>query len=114
MSITIKALSEYQAVWLFALFDLPVKTKKQRQTYTRFRKLLIHEGFCMLQFSIYARYCASEEASAAHRNRVRASVPAEGQVRLLAITDKQFGKMEVFLRGNPTDVEEEPSQIMLF
>lgn len=105
---------EYKAVWLVAMFDLPVKTKSQRKSYTRFRKVLVHEGFLMLQFSVYARFCESEEASEAHRNRVRQSLPGEGQVRLVALTDRQFGKMEVFMQGNLTEVEDEPEQILLF
>jgi CRISPR-associated protein Cas2 len=56
-------LSGYRAVWLFTLFDLPVLTKTDRRNYTRFRKALVREGFMMLQLSVYARYCASEEAA---------------------------------------------------
>ncbi|HHT9133449.1 MAG TPA: CRISPR-associated endonuclease Cas2, partial [Candidatus Avalokitesvara rifleensis] len=48
--------SEYRAMWLFAMFDLPVDTKKARREYTRFRKALLTEGFTMLQYSVYARY----------------------------------------------------------
>ncbi len=114
MSSRIPPIPEYKAMWLVAMFDLPVGTKLQRKAYTRFRKVLIHEGFLMLQFSVYARFCESEESSEAHRNRVRQSLPGAGQVRLVALTDRQFGKMEVFLQGKLTDVEEEPEQILLF
>ncbi|MBI3406831.1 MAG: CRISPR-associated endonuclease Cas2 [Planctomycetes bacterium] len=101
-------------MWLFALFDLPVDTKEARREYVRFRKALLDEGFSMLQFSVYARYCASEEASDCHRRRVRAVLPPDGQVRLLAVTDRQFGKMEVFLGRKREGVEEPPSQMAFF
>lgn len=108
------ALSEYQAMWLFAMFDLPVTTKKARRRYTQFRKLLIREGFTMLQFSVYSRYCVSEKASETYRRRLEAHLPPDGQVRLLAVTDRQFGKMEVFLGRNRTTTEEPPDQLLLF
>lgn len=101
-------------MWLFALFDLPVDTKKARREYVRFRKALLDEGFTMLQFSVYARYCSSEETGACHRRRVRAALPPDGQVRLLAVTDRQFGKMEVFLGRKRESVEDPPSQMVLF
>ena len=41
----VKISGAYSAVWLFALFDLPTKTKKQKKDYTKFRKLLISKGF---------------------------------------------------------------------
>lgn len=107
-------LSEYRAMWLFAMFDLPVDTREARRQYTRFRKALLKEGFSMLQFSVYARYCPSEEASAGYRGRVRGVLPPDGQVRLLAVTDRQFGKMEVFHGKNRAPTEDPPAQIMLF
>ena len=107
-------LSEYRAMWLFAMFDLPVVTKEHRRHYTQFRKALLKEGFSMLQYSVYARYCASEESSAAHRAHVRGVLPPEGQVRLLAVTEKQFGKMEVYTGAKRQTAEEPPLQLMLF
>lgn len=107
-------LSEYKGMWLFAMFDLPVTTPQARRNYTRFRNALLKEGFDMLQFSVYARYFPNEEASEAHRKRVRKAVPSGGQVRLLAVTDKQFGKMEVYTGKKLHPPEEPPSQLMLF
>ncbi|MEW6358394.1 MAG: CRISPR-associated endonuclease Cas2 [Planctomycetota bacterium] len=114
MSGTAIAFSEYQAMWLFTMFDLPVDTKAARREYTRFRKALLAEGFSMLQYSVYARYCPSEESSEAHRRRVQAVLPPDGQVRLLGVTDRQFGKMEVFFGKNRKPVEDPPVQLMLF
>lgn len=108
------ALSEFRAVWLFAMFDLPVDSVTARRHYARFRKKLLAEGFVMLQLSVYARYCTSEEASQAYRRRVREALPPGGEVRLLHVTDHQFGKMEVYhgrRRGKP---EEPPRQLTLW
>lgn len=96
------------------MFDLPTDTKKARRQYARFRKLLLEEGFSMLQFSVYARYFASEEHATGQRRRIRKSLPPDGQVRLVAITDRQFGKMEVFNGKIRQRAEAAPQQLMLF
>lgn len=101
-------------MWLLAMFDLPVDTKEARRDYTRFRKALLREGFMMLQYSVYARYFNTSEDSDIHRARVQAALPPDGQVRLLAITDHQFGKMEVFLGRARQQAEDPPPQLMLF
>jgi len=107
-------ISEYKGMWLFAMFDLPVDTKDARRAYTQFRKALLREGFMMLQFSVYARYCPSEESSDANRAHIRFALPDEGRIRLLAVTDRQFGKMEVFDGKTRRPVEDRPAQLMLF
>lgn len=107
-------LSEYRSMWLVAMFDLPVETQQNRRDYARFRKALLKDGFMMLQFSVYARYLPSEEATEVHRRILRSVIPPLGQVRLLAITDHQFGRMEVFYGRKPREPEEAPAQIMLF
>lgn len=108
------ALSGYRPVWLFAMFDLPVKTKAQRRRYAQFRKNLLKDGFSQLQYSVYARYCPSEESAQAHRERIKAALPSEGQVRVLSVTDRQFGKMENYIGKKRRATEEKPQQLMLF
>lgn len=107
-------LSGYKGMWLFAMFDLPVVSGEDRRNYTRFRKALEKDGFMMMQFSVYARYCPSEEASEMHRKRVRRALPPKGQVRVLSVTDRQFGKMEVFAGKTTATPEAPPDQLMLF
>ena len=101
-------------MWLFAMFDLPVDTKRARKRYAQFRKALLRDGFSMLQYSVYARYCASEERATAHRRRIRAVLPPEGYIRLLAVTDRQFGKMESYVGKTRRGAEEAPTQLTLF
>lgn len=106
--------SGYRGMWMFAMFDLPVTTKEARKRYARFRKALLVRGFTMLQFSVYARHCASEEFADGVRSDVRAVLPPEGQVRLLGVTDRQFGKMEVYFGKRRKKTEDPPAQFMLF
>lgn len=107
-------LPPYTIVWLFAMFDLPVYDKQARKRYAQFRKRLLSLGFSMLQFSVYARHCRSEESSRSICGEVRAALPDEGQVRLVMVTDRQFAKMEVFVGRKRRQSEEPPAQFMLF
>ena len=106
-------LSGYKGMWLFVMFDLPVDDSKARRRYTRFRTRLLATGFSMLQYSIYARYYSSEEATTAGRRRLREAIPPQGQVRLLSVTDRQFGKMEVFFSKKRIKPEKKPEQLLL-
>lgn len=104
------ALSEYKAMWLMVMFDLPVVTKEDRRDYRQFRDFLISEGFSMLQYSVYARYCDSEEKTKSFRGHVQKKLPFGGQVRVVAITDHQFAKMEVFYGKKKKKPEKKPPE----
>jgi len=101
-------------MWLVAMFDLPVKTKADRRAYARFRTALLCEGFSRLQYSVYGRYCGSEDFRKAVCRRVRALLPDAGQVRLLSVTERQFGRMEVWHGRKRTRSEDPPEQLLLF
>lgn len=106
--------SGYQAVWLFTMFDLPVKTKTDKRNYVRFRNLLLDCGFSQLQYSVYARFCVSEVVAETQRRNLERKLPDAGYVRFLSVTDRQFAKMVSFHGKTPADVESKPSQLMLF
>ena len=101
-------------MWLVAMFDLPVDTKAARKQYAWFRKDLLKDGFSMMQFSVYIRHCASEENADVHVGRVERALPPDGEVRVLAITDKQFERMRVFWGKMRKPTEAAPPQMELF
>ena len=105
---------KYRSMWLFTMFDLPTDTKEARRRYTRFRKHLLNGGFMMLQYSVYAQYCESEEVSNSRKKYVRAQMPLDGNVRMLAVTDRQFGKMENYIGKMVIPSEDPPEQMLLF
>jgi len=107
-------LSGYRLMWVVAMFDLPTDTKPARKAYARFRKHLLSDGFTMLQYSVYARPCASRESAEVHVGRVKAHLPPDGEVRILPITDKQFERMQVFWGKRRKPPEAAPSQLQLF
>jgi CRISPR-associated protein Cas2 len=104
----------YRNMWIMVLFDLPTETKKERRVASSFRKSLIKDGFNMFQFSIYVRFCQSQENTDVHTKRVKNSLPEKGKVGIFAITDKQFGRMEIFHGEKKAPETDIPQQLELF
>ena len=101
-------------MWIIVMFDLPTDTQQARKEYTLFRKQLLKDGFSMMQYSVYMRHSASEENSEVHIKRVKESLPPDGEVRIIKITDKQFAKIQVFYGKQSRPVEDAPKQLGFF
>lgn len=101
-------------MWVIVLFDLPTDTKRARKQYTLFRKKLLQDGFGMMQYSVYYRHCASNENACVHSKRVKLALPQEGEIRIIKITDKQFGKIEVYYGKKRKPIETAPAQLEIF
>ena len=107
-------ISGYRTMWILVCFDLPTDTPLARSQYALFRKLLLEDGFRMMQYSIYYRHSASRENSNVHLFRIRKSVPPGGEVRILLFTDKQFARMEVYQGKRRIATEKPPNQLEMF
>ena len=107
-------ISEFKSMWLMVMFDLPVLTREEKREYARFRKYLVGEGFLQLQYSVYAKFCASRENAQKYYRYIESAVPPEGHVRILMITDKQFGDMVSLYGKSAQEVEKKPEQLLLF
>ena len=107
-------MKEAKYMWLFVLFDLPTKTKKERQKYTRFRNFLLKDGFIMMQFSVYVRICKGDDSIDTHKSRVRGKIPNRGQIRMISITDLQYSKMETLVGEKSEEEKLEKKQLLLF
>ena len=104
----------WRTMWVIVMFDLPTDTPKNRKAYTRFRKELFDDGFTMAQYSVYWRHCASMENAQVHMASMGAKVPAEGEVRFMTITDRQFSLIRTFVGKNRQPSPASPSQLELF
>ncbi len=103
-----------QTMWIVVMFDLPTDTKMARKEYTQFRKFLLQDGFTMMQYSVYMRHSSSDENAKAHARRVKGHLPDDGEVRIITITDKQFGKIEVYYGKKRKPTEKAPLQMQFF
>ena len=86
-------LAEDRYMYLVLFFDLPTKTSGERKIANKFRKDLLRDGYFRLQLSCYSRICKGLEAVDKHVSRVRRFCPNKGSVRVLKVTDKQYGMM---------------------
>ena len=87
------------------VFDLPVKTKRERRQATQFRKALLDDGFEMLQYSVYTRICVNRDSANKHLGRVKKFAPRSGSIRMLMVTENQYSDMAVIV-GEKTTQEE--------
>ena len=100
---------------LLVFFDLPVVTKAERRAYTLFRRFLINDGYDMIQFSVYGRILNGNDALEKHMKRLVNSLPSDGSVRCLNVTEKQFASMKMLV-GLPLFQEKtlKVNQMLLF
>ena len=108
------AQSPYLAVWLITLFDLPTDTSEARKAAAGFRKTLLSEGFTMLQYSVYARYCPGEDKAKGIRSKIKRHLPPDGEVRIMTLTDTQYANTQIYhgkLRAAPDKI---PQQVEIF
>jgi len=101
-------------MWIFAMFDLPTVTKKERDAAMRFRKNLTKDGFTRMQYSVYIRHCPSSESAEAYIRRIERYLPDYGLVSILRVTDKQFANILHFYRSKPHPGPETPVQLAIF
>lgn len=97
--------SPYRIMRLILFFDLPMNTKSERRTYSRFRKYLINNGFTMVQFSVYAKIFPNRSSLDNYMIGLRNNLPKHGSIRAMAVTEKQYSNM-FLLVGDKTITEQ--------
>lgn len=101
-------------MWCLVLFDLPVETQAQRRDAAHFRKLLLDNGYSMIQFSVYGKYSPTVKSNLTIENFLRQNLPAEGEVTILHLTDTQWAKAVRFSSGKRIEQPEAPEQLVIF
>ena len=107
-------LNAYRIMWVLVHYDLPMISRRDVKNYAVFRKKILADGFMMFQFSMYIRHCSSKENMEVHVSRVKSFLPPKGNIGILAITDKQFGNMEIFRGKEAAEVPKRSQQLQLF
>lgn len=95
------------------MFDLPVGEKSERKAATGFRNFLLDQGFHMAQFSVYYRLLDGRDAATAMEKKISSSVPQDGSVHILTVTDKQYENITTF-QGRSRGAPKKPNQLTLF
>ena len=94
----------YRFMRMLVFFDLPTETAADRRVYRRFRKMLITNGFLMLQESVYCKLLLNSTAQTSMAELLRKNRPTQGIVQMLTVTEKQFAKMEYITGSWQSDV----------
>ena len=83
----------YRFLRVVVFFDLPTITDKDKKEYRRFRKLLIRNGFVMMQESVYVKMVLNQTVQNSVIKLLKKSRPANGLVQALIVTEKQFSNI---------------------
>lgn len=94
-------MSVYKYMRIIVMYDLPNNNYSENKDYSRFRKLLIKNGYTMIQFSVYMKCLNVKTKFKSEVKKISKFVPPQGNIRVMAITEKQFQDM-IFLRGDST------------
>ena len=84
---------------MLVFFDLPTETAADRRNYAAFRRLLIKNGFLMMQESVYCKLLMNTTVEQTVVQTLRKGRPPKGIVQILTVTEKQFSRME-YLTGS--------------
>ena len=100
---------------MIVFFDLPTNTPQQRHNATLFRNFLLKDGYYMVQYSVYARVCNGLDSVKTHENRLQASLPDNGSVRLLVVTEKQYEAIRILVgKLVPEEIASPTEQLSIF
>ncbi len=98
---------------VIVFFDLPVLTAENRRDYRQFRKFLMKNGFVMMQESVYSKLALNSTIVASIMERVRKNRPPEGLVQMMAITEKQYGKIELIVGEKKSNVLQSDERLVI-
>lgn len=88
------------------MFDMPTYSNEEKKEYIKFRKSLLEDGFIMMQYSIYSRFCRNDSEYSKYVRRIKSVAPRNGsEIRIIALTEKQYQKMHLISTKRKTDEE---------
>lgn len=98
---------------IVVFFDLPTHTGENRKNYRKFRKLLLTNGFYMMQESVYCRMVHNQSVEQNVIAALRRNKPPEGLVQVLSVTEKQFAKMEYIVGTHKSEVLDSDERVVI-
>ena len=114
----LKTLTGWSMMWIICMFDIPVRTRTEMRKATRFRNLLLDNGFVMKQFSVYIKLVKSLSVGQTTTKKLSKFIPDNSSVSFIYITDKQFLMTENYLgknfEENEESIREKNGQLLLF
>lgn len=109
----VKGMSGFRFMRMLVFFDLPTNTMEDKRNYRQFRKILIKNGFIMLQESVYCKMMTSPSMENSCRKLIYANRPPQGLVQLLSVTEKQFVKMDYVVGKSKSDIIDSEERLVI-
>ena len=103
----------YRFMRVFVMFDLPTETSVHRKAYRDFRKYLLVNGFIMLQESVYVKLVLNTTIVKLLEKQLREHKPADGNICLLTVTEKQYSKMEILIGETQSEVLDTTERVIV-
>lgn len=113
MNIMIREACMFRIMRLIVMFDLPTTTSRDRRNYRLFRKFLIENGYCMMQYSVYSKIVLNRSALNLQKKKLQQHAPPNGYVDLLVVTEKQFTNIETIVGESKRTVQEHSTKRMI-
>lgn len=98
---------------ILVFFDLPTITGEDKRNYRQFRKLLIKNGFVMLQESVYCKLITSPSVEKSVKNLIQSNKPPSGIVQMLLVTEKQYSKMDYVIGEYTSDIIDNDKKLII-
>lgn len=98
---------------MLVFFDLPVETNEDRRNYRRFRKILVKNGFIMLQESVYTKVMTTPSVENSVKNLIKSNKPPKGLVQTLTVTEKQFLKMDYVVGDSSSEYIDSDDRLVI-
>lgn len=106
-------MSGFRFMRMMVFFDLPTLTLEDKRNYRKFRKMLIKNGFIMLQESVYCKMMTSPSMEKSIRNMIHSNKPPKGLIQTITITEKQFVKMDYVVGECTTDIIDSEERLII-
>ncbi len=98
---------------VLVFFDLPTETLENKREYRKFHKLLIQNGFLMMQESVYCRMLITPSAGNAVLDVIRKHRPSDGIVQVMTVTEKQFAGIEYITGEHHSEVIDSDERLII-
>lgn len=98
---------------VLVFFDLPTETLENKREYRQFHKMLVKNGFLMMQESVYCRMLLTPGAGRAVLDIIRKNRPPSGIVQVMTVTEKQFAAMEYITGEHHSEVIESDERLII-
>lgn len=106
-------MSGFRFMRMIVFFDLPTLTNEDKRNYRKFRKVLIKNGFIMLQESVYCKMMTNPSMEKSMKNMVHNNKPPKGLIQTITITEKQFVKMDYIVGEYTSDIIDSEERLII-